>query len=40
MPWFKVDDQFYGHKKRVKAGMEAVGLWVTCGSWSVWKGGG
>jgi hypothetical protein len=34
MPWFKVDDGLHAHKKAVKAGVEAMGLWVMAGSWS------
>jgi hypothetical protein len=34
MPWFKVDDGLHAHKKAVKAGVEAMGLWVLAGSWS------
>ena len=33
MPWFKVDDQLYGHKKSMRAGNEAMGLWLLAGSW-------
>jgi hypothetical protein len=34
VPWFKVDDKFHGHRKRRAASLEALGLWVTLGSWS------
>ena len=34
MPWFKVDDGFAFHRKAVKAGNTAIGLWVRAGSWS------
>ena len=34
MPWFMVDDKLHSHKKRLRAGIEAMGLWVTAGSWS------
>lgn len=34
MPWFIVDDGFHSHKKAVRAGVGAVGLWVLAGSWS------
>lgn len=33
MPWFMVDDRFHGHRKAVRAGTAAVGLWVLAGSW-------
>lgn len=31
--WFKVDDQLHSHPKAIKAGNEAMGLWVRLGSW-------
>lgn len=34
MPWFKVDDTFWGHPKRLACPMSALGLWVAAGSWS------
>lgn len=34
MPWFKVDDKLHSHKKAARAGVDAMGLWVLCGSWS------
>ena len=34
MVWFKVDDKMHSHPKARKAGVEAMGLWVLCGSWS------
>jgi len=34
MPWFKVDDGFAFHRKTIRAGNLAVGLWVRAGSWS------
>ena len=34
MSWFKVDDGTHSHKKTRRAGVEAMGLWVVCGSWS------
>ena len=34
MPWFMVDDKLHSHKKRLRAGIEAMGLWVVAGSWS------
>lgn len=33
MPWFKVDDAFAFHPKRMAAGPQAVALWVVAGSW-------
>lgn len=33
MPWFKVDDGFAFHRKAIKAGNTALGLWVRAGSW-------
>lgn len=33
MTWFRVDDKFHSHKKRMRAGMAATGLWTTAGSW-------
>jgi 5-methylcytosine-specific restriction endonuclease McrA len=37
MPWFKVDDAFYRHRKVRKLGKDklpAVGLWQLAGTWS------
>lgn len=34
MPWFKVDDGFHCHPKVLKAGNEAVGLYVRCGAYA------
>lgn len=34
MPWFPVDDGFAFHRKTVKAGNAAIGLWVRAGSWA------
>ena len=34
MPWFIVDDGFHAHKKTVRAGVGAIGLWTLAGSWS------
>jgi hypothetical protein len=33
MPWFNVDDGFAFHRKTVRAGNAALGLWVRAGSW-------
>lgn len=35
MPWFKVDDTLHSHPKPRKAGLEAMGLWVLAGSYSM-----
>ena len=34
MTWFKVDDHLHSHRKAMRAGHEAMGLWVLAGSWS------
>lgn len=34
MPWFNVDDGFAFHRKAMRAGNAACGLWVRAGSWS------
>jgi hypothetical protein len=34
MSWFRVDDKFAFHPKAIRAGNEAVGVWVRVGSWS------
>jgi hypothetical protein len=33
VPWFKVDDGLHAHRKVVRAGIDAMGLWVVAGSW-------
>jgi hypothetical protein len=33
MTWFKVDDGLHSHRKAVRAGVPAMGLWVLAGSW-------
>lgn len=33
MTWFKVDDSLHSHRKALRAGAEAMGLWVMAGSW-------
>lgn len=33
MTWFKVDDRIHSHKKSVRAGVPAMGLWVLAGAW-------
>lgn len=35
MTWFKVDDKLHSHAKAVRAGVDAIGLWVLCGSWAM-----
>jgi len=32
--WFKVDDGFWGHPKRMACTPTAIGIWATAGSWS------
>lgn len=34
MPYFGVDDGFAFHRKAVKAGNAAIGLWTRAGAWS------
>lgn len=34
MVWFKVDDKLHSHVKAMRAGAEAMGLWVLAGSWA------
>lgn len=34
MTWFKVDDNLAFHRKTVKAGNAAMGLWVRAGAWA------
>lgn len=34
MPYFGVDDGFNSHRKAIKAGLAAIGLWTMSGSWS------
>lgn len=34
MPYFPVDDGFHSHRKAIKAGLAAIGLWTMAGSWS------
>lgn len=33
MTWMKVDDGLHSHRKALRAGAEAMGLWVMAGSW-------
>lgn len=34
MPWFKVDDSFWGSPKVLSCSPSAVGLWTVAGSWA------
>ena len=34
MSWFRVDDKLHAHRKLARAGAEAMGLWVACGSYT------
>ena len=34
MAWFKVDDNFYDHPKVDDLSLEAVGVWLLCGTYS------
>lgn len=34
MVWFRVDDHLHSHSKSIRAGTEAMGLWILAGSWS------
>lgn len=34
MPYFAVDDKLHSHPKAMRAGGDAMGLWVLAGSWS------
>ena len=34
MPTFEVDDQFAFHRKTLRAGNEAIGVWVRAGAWA------
>ena len=34
MAWFKVDDNFYDHPKVDELSLEAVGIWLLCGTYS------
>lgn len=34
MPWFRIEDSFHSHSKVIKAGNEATGLYVRCGSYA------
>jgi len=34
MPWFRLEDSFHSHPKVIKAGNEAIGLYVRCGTYA------
>lgn len=34
MVWFNIDDNLHDHPKARSAGLEAIGLWALCGSFS------
>lgn len=34
MPWFRLDEGFHSHPKILKAGNEAIGLYVRCGTYA------
>lgn len=34
MPYFPVDDKLHSHRKAIRAGAHAIGLWALAGSWS------
>lgn len=33
MAWFNADDKMHGHPKVRRAGLEAIGLWLVCGTY-------
>ncbi|SDK80056.1 hypothetical protein [Arthrobacter sp. ok362] len=33
MAWFNADDKMHSHPKPRRAGLEAMGLWVLCGTY-------
>lgn len=33
MAWFNADDKMHSHPKPRKAGLEAMGLWLVCGTY-------
>lgn len=35
MPWFNIGGGLHSHPKARAAGLEAVGLWLVCGTYSV-----
>lgn len=34
MPWFRLEDGFHSHPKVIRAGNEAIGLYVRCGTYA------
>jgi hypothetical protein len=34
MPWFRLEDSFHSHPKVLRAGNEAIGLYVRCGTYA------
>lgn len=34
MTWMRVDDHLHSHRKTMRAGVPAMGLWVLAGSWA------
>lgn len=34
MPWFKIDDNFWDHRKTIALDNAAIGLWARAGVWS------
>ena len=34
MPWFRLEDSFHSHPKVIRAGNEATGLFVRCGTYA------
>ena len=34
MPWFRLDDDFHHHPKVRAAGNAAIGLWISCATYS------
>lgn len=33
MAWFNADDKMHSHPKVRRAGLEAIGLWLVCGTY-------
>jgi hypothetical protein len=34
IPWFNADSKMYAHPKPRQAGLEAMGLWLVCGTYA------
>ena len=34
MGWGRIDDDLHSHPKAIRAGLEAMGLWALCLSWT------